>query len=259
MIQERLIQKFEYVWIDESKILRSKVKVVHLVDGGEVDAKDWSQKNFILKPIKNYNNPFDYHWPQSQGAMGKLVLCELFNEDQTPHSSNVRSQFDDKEEIPIQLQQEYFLEGFPNAGLTRPVRDSSITSNVIVPVSYTGRPMDLIDEDWPDLGVVGQRKDTAYCGTGSYNVAGRKLAEEHMDHCLDAGIGIDELEAQEIVGRWKYNYSGFGGKNSADDMLMSRYIMQRLSEEHNVKVTWIDEEPWCPCNPYEIVKEILSG
>ena len=244
--------------MDGSKYLRSFVRI----EKAEELLEDyWPDKlpmplrpDFLLNPIKLFNNPFNYHYPQSQTAVGKLVLCEVLNADGTPHESNTRSlhhYLDDNEETEFELQQEYSIEGFPNAGLTRPIRDSSLTSNVIVPVSYTGRPMDLIDEDWPDLGVVGQSKDTAYCGTGSYNVAGRKLAEEHLDHCLDAGIFIKKLNAEGIVGQWKYYYSGLGSKNSADDMLMSRYIMQRLTEEHNVKVTWI--EPGPNSDPYKLV------
>ena len=55
---------------------------------------------------------------------------------------------------------------------------------------------------------------------------------------MEAGIDLTGTNAEVMIGQWEYQCLGKGAKNAADDLWMSRYIVQRLTEEYNVSVNW---------------------
>ena len=207
--------KVEYVWLDgclPEPNLRSKIKVedcdkideefepsMWAFDGSSTEQATGDNSDCLLKPIKTYDHPFEF---------GKMVLCEVLNGDGTPHKSNVRNSFEDNEDWWFGFEQEYVLE------------------------NGTGKPLGFPDSGFP------KPQGDFYCGSGPANVAGRKISDEHLECCLNSGISLTGTNAEVMIGQWEYQCFGVGAKNAADDLWMSRYIMQRLTEEHNVNVNW---------------------
>jgi glutamine synthetase len=70
-----------------------------------------------------------------------------------------------------------------------------------------------------------------YCGVGAENVAGRTFVDEHMQACMHAGIRITGTNAEVALGQWEYQVFGTSQKGAADDLWMSRYILERLGEQ----------------------------
>ena len=92
----------EYVWLDgyqPEPTLRSKIKIIDRYcsslnevpewgfDGSSTQQAEGSNSDCILKPIRLYDSPF---------ASDQLVMCEVYNADGTPHSTNTRSKITKK-------------------------------------------------------------------------------------------------------------------------------------------------------------------
>jgi len=75
-----------------------------------------------------------------------------------------------------------------------------------------------------------------YCAVGSENIAGRDIVEEHLDTCLAAGIEITGINAEVMLGQWEYQCFGKGAKEAADSLILSRYLLHRISEKYGVKL-----------------------
>lgn len=207
--------KFEYVWTDgynPTPNFRSKTKVLEVSEDyhGELDLiPDWSfdgsstlqaegaSSDCILKPVRVYKDPARLN--------GYLVLCEVYDANENPHCTNTRALFDDAEDLWLGFEQEYVLTvndkplGFPSTGYPAP-------------------------------------QGMYYCGVGYGNVVERELVEEHLDHCINCGINITGVNAEVMIGQWEYQVLGIGAKKAADDLMISRYLLQRTSEKYKCKV-----------------------
>ena len=194
----------EYVWLGANNELRSKTKVVSgeisLVeemplwsfDGSSTEQAPGNHSDCILKPVKAYPNPFQVMTVNDY----YLVMCEVFNDD-----SNKRVEIkNDSQTYWFGFEQEYFI-------------------------YRHGRPF-----GWPASSDA-MPQGPYYCGVGAENVAGRTFVDEHMQMCLHAGIRITGTNAEVALGQWEYQVFGTGQKGAADDLWMSRYILERLGEQ----------------------------
>ena len=77
---------------------------------------------------------------------------------------------------------------------------------------------------------------------GTNNIIGREIVEEHYMACLEAGIRVSGINAEVMLGQWEYQVGPSDGLSAADELWMSRYIMERVCEKHNVVVSW-DPKP----------------
>ena len=66
----------------------------------------------------------------------------------------------------------------------------------------------------------------------------RKIVEEHLDICLDAGINHEGINAEVAKGQWEFQIFGKGSKKAADEMWVARYILQRLTEKYGLDVEY---------------------
>ena len=59
-----------------------------------------------------------------------------------------------------------------------------------------------------------------YTGVGYKNVGdiARKIVEEHLDLCLDAGINHEGINAEVAKGQWEFQIFGKGSKKAADEI-----------------------------------------
>jgi glutamine synthetase len=235
--------KLEYIWVDgqsPTAELRSKTKVIDSekletpgrpfnkgfdiekfpiwsFDGSSTEQADGNDSDCLLKPVSYYLDPFR--------NSSFLVMCEVLNPDGTPHKTNNRRKLveaynENKETEPLfGIEQEYvFLENKLNKNSRQQLLGWPKNEGNMVP---QGR---------------------YYCGVGADRVIGREIAEEHMEMCLNANIGITGINAEVMASQWEYQVGTLGPLEVSDQLWISRWILNRVCEKYNVKVT-IEPKP----------------
>ena len=221
----------EYIWIGGHEELRSKTKVMHdekdsmhlkdskkatdfpewNYDGSSTDQASGEDSEIVLKPAAIFKDPFREN--------GQLVLCETFTPDGNPHSTNKRnnaveifnSNLDAKPWYG--LEQEYFI----------------LDGKTKQPLGYFGD-----DKTAPQ----GQY----YCSVGTENAFGRKIAEEHLQCCIKAGIKISGINGEVAPGQWEFQIGPCEGIEEGDHLWVARYLLNRVAEKHGVIITF-DPKP----------------
>ena len=209
-----MIHKLEYIWLDgysPEPNLRSKTKVITSeteptleslpiwnFDGSSTQQAEGNFSDCLLKPVKLIRDP--------QRKNGYLVLCEVLNPDMTPHPSNTRSQIKDNSNMWVGFEQEYFI----------------------------------YDGELPLGHFKGKMKPQGeyYCGIGSENVSGRNIVEHHLDVCLSAGLNVTGINAEVALGQWEFQVMGKGTLDSCDQLILCRYLLERVAETYNVKIEY---------------------
>jgi glutamine synthetase len=210
-----MIYKFEYIWLDgytPEPNLRSKTKVINFTkedftisdlpmwnfDGSSTKQAEGIDSDCLLKPVKMIKDP--------QRKNGYLVLCEVLNPDETPHISNNRSKITDDSNLWLGFEQEFFIY---KKGL--PLGHSEVSV----------RP-----------------QGEYYCGIGHENVSGRDIIEHHLDVCISAGLNMTGINAEVALGQWEYQVMGKGTLEACDQLIISRYLLNRLSETYGVSIEY---------------------
>ena len=209
-----MIHKLEYIWLDgysPEPNLRSKTKVITSeteptleslpiwnFDGSSTQQAEGNFSDCLLKPVKLIRDP--------QRKNGFLVLCEVLNPDMTPHPSNTRSQIKDNSNMWVGFEQEYFI----------------------------------YDGELPLGHFKGKMKPQGeyYCGIGSENVSGRNIVEHHLDVCLSAGLNVTGINAEVALGQWEFQVMGKGTLDSCDQLILCRYLLERVAETYKVKIEY---------------------
>mgnify|MGYP001352448237 CR=1 FL=1 len=217
----------EYIWLGGNGELRSKTKVLHdfrlqsleatnfpmwNYDGSSTAQAEGYRSELKLKPVAVYYNPFSN---QNTVAGNFLVLCETLDKLGKALPTNTRAAAADlfethkaKTEKPwFGIEQEYFIMGGGKFN----------GFNSITQGQY-------------------------YCSVGSKNAYNREVAEEHMQLCLKAGLTVSGINAEVAPCQWEYQIGPCKGIDSGDQIWISRWIMERLSEKHNVNIRW-DPKP----------------
>jgi len=216
-----LSYKAEYIWIDGTEPtarLRSKTRI--LADGAELP--DWSfdgsstnqapgdNSDCILKPVFSCPDPI-------RGGDNKLVLCEVFLVDGTPHETNTRAKLRpvaeryEEQESWYGIEQEYTF-----------FKD--------------GRPLGFPERGFP------APQGFYYCGVGADEVFGRDIVEAHMDACLAAGLKISGINAEVMPGQWEFQIGPAGPVEVADHVWVARWLLYRIAEDYGVSAT-LDPKP----------------
>ena len=215
--------KLEYIWLDGTEPttqLRSKTKIVKSFgrDGGEAPiwAFDGSSTNqavgsdsdCVLKPVRIYPNPLE------DSDYASIVLCEVWNVDDTPHKTNTRrlleetiSEIEDDIDEWVGFEQEYTL--FEN-----------------------GLPF-----GWPEIGEPPPQGDY-YCGRN----AGEEIVTEHTNACIEAGVFIVGTNAEVMLGQWEYQIGAGGSIHMSDDLWVARWLMEKICYKYGVTVS-LDPKP----------------
>jgi len=220
----------EYIFLDGNKPqhLRSKTKIVksktHKVistlfseykgditkvskwnfDGSSTNQAPTNKSELILNPVNVFMDPF-------KPEKGLLILCDVEYPNGEIHPSNTRRTLkellDDNnmgpDYIRMGLEQEYFIYD-----------------------KETNKPL-----GWPKDGFPKAQGDF-YCAVGGNNVMGREFAYEHSYLCEYAGLDIDGINIEVALGQLEYQISGYGIE-CCDQLWMSRYILERLTERQN--------------------------
>jgi len=205
------MHKLEYLWLDgcTPTQIRYKTKVVKDFgkkeeapiwgfDGSSTEQADGNNSDCVLKPVRVYPNPLETN--------SSIVLCEVWNVDDTPHESNTRRLLeetitDDIDEW-VGFEQEYTL-------------------------FKGGKPY-----GWPSVGQPPPQGDY-YCGRN----IGEKVSREHMNACIEAGISICGTNAEVMLGQWEYQIGAGGSIHMSDDLWVARWLLERICEEHEVVIS----------------------
>jgi glutamine synthetase len=225
-----------YIWLDgakPTKKLRSKTRILPHPTQKEMELEDFPEWGFdgsstyqaegrysdlILKPVNFIRNPLLHD-------DNYLVLCEVFNPDNTPHPTNTRSKLcqlldagGNKADAWIGFEQEYTL--------------------------FQGN----VPLGWPENGYPAPQ-GPFYCGVGADEVFGRELVQDHTQACLDSGLHLFGINAEVMPGQWEFQI-GYRGieEESADPLTISdhlwfaRWLLYRIGEEYNITAT-LDPKP----------------
>ena len=225
----------EYIWLDgtqPTQSLRSKTRLLELqnenpqakdcpiwsFDGSSTYQSEGSSSDLTLQPVRVVRDPI-------RGNGNYLVLCEVFNNDKTAHTTNHRAtlrdilaQGADKNEPWVGFEQEFTL--------------------------FSGRnPL-----GWPENGFP-RPQGPFYCGVGAENVYGRDIVEHFTTLALEAGLLIYGTNAEVMPGQWEYQVGYRGFNNDTNDALtfcdhqhLARWLLCRVAEEYGVSVSF-DNKP----------------
>ena len=210
--------KLEYIWLDGYKptqSLRGKTKIVEDFSGKLEDCEVWSfdgssteqaeggSSDCLLKPVYVCKDP---------GRTGEswIVMCEVLNADGTPHASNGRATINDPDDdFWFGFEQEYVL----------------IDIETDKPVGF------------PQGGYPGPQ-GPYYCSVGAANAVARDMIEEHMDICLEAGLNVEGINAEVMMGQWEYQIFAKGAAAAGDQIWISRYLLERTGEKYGIKIDY---------------------
>jgi len=209
------MHKLEYLWLDgcSPTQIRYKTKVVKDFgnkeapvwgfDGSSTEQADGGSSDCVLKPVRVYPNPLE--------SNSSIVLCEVFNVDDTPHSTNTRRMLEET------------LEDL----------ESNIDEWVGYEQEYTLYDLDTSKPlGWPIPGEPPPQGDY-YCGRN----IGEKISREHLNVCIDAGISICGTNAEVMLGQWEYQIGAGGSIHMSDDLWVARWLLERIAEKHEVVVS----------------------
>ncbi len=210
------VYKAHYIWLDGQKPtakMRGKTRIIPLgeeppiwgFDGSSTEQAVGHASDCVLKPVFVCPDPV-------RGGANKLVLCEVFNTDMTPHESNTRAKLraiaeqTASEEPWFGIEQEYtFFDG--------------------------ARPL-----GWPKNGFPAPQGGY-YCGVGADEVFGREIVEDHLDACLAAGLAISGINAEVMPAQWEFQVGPVGALEVSDQLWIARWLLYRVAEDYGVSAT----------------------
>ncbi len=137
-------------------------------------------------------------------------MTEVLNADGTPHESNGRATIsDDDDDFWFGFEQEYTLWdpdnnlplGFPKDGYPRP-------------------------------------QGPYYTSVGTQNTFGRDLVEEHLQLCLEAGLNVEGINAEVMMGQWEFQIFAKGACSAGDQIWVGRYLLERTAEKYGIVINW---------------------
>ncbi len=214
----------EYVWLGGNSELRSKARTIVTnnnklelsdlpnwdYDGSSTNQAEGNNSEVIIKPRAIFPCPF-------RKENNILVMCDTYTPEDKPLSNNHRNNASNifnkclQEKPWFGIEQEFFM-------INR----------------KTKKPIGFPEEGNPNP------QGQYYCSVGAGNAVGREIIEEHYQACLESNINISGINAEVALGQWEYQIGPCEGIESGDHVWMSRYILQRVAEKHDVL---IDFEP----------------
>mgnify|MGYP003683404701 CR=1 FL=1 len=210
----------EYIWIGGNKEIRGKTKIIKLknhslhlnncpiwnYDGSSTNQASGDDSEVMLHPVRLYNNPF-------RPKYSYLVLCQTMNKDGTSHTTNTRH---DAETIF----NKYQVEHKPLYGIEQEF--FMIDNNTKYPLGYNPE-----GDNKP--------QGSYYCSVGTNNCFGRNISDEMLNACLRTKLNITGLNFEVAPGQCELQLCETGIK-AADDLIILRYILHRVGENHNISI-----------------------
>jgi len=198
----------EYIWIGGNGEFRSKTRVLDNYvafpdwnyDGSSTgQASDSGNTEVNLRPVYYCENPFIIRTPL---ICSYLVLCETGTSSDRQTAVNIFNQGFDFNPW-FGLEQEYFFATTP--------------TNI------------FFDKH--------EKSGRFYCGVGLSSTE-RKIVEEHLIACLQANIQISGTNAEVEQHQWEFQVGPCEGIGAADQLMMARYILERIAEKYGLFVCY---------------------
>jgi len=227
--------KFEYIWTDGSSSIRSKTKYMVIdrskikspsdfisnipewsFDGSSTNQAKTENSDCILKPVKIVPNTTSMNRFPSF-----IVLCEVLDSDGNAHETNTRSKLLDRVK-ETELDDMWF----------------SVEQEFTMMNPFNNKPIgwEEYSNDTPPP------QGDYYCGVGFGSVEGRELIEQHALACIGSGITIAGTNAEVMLSQWEYQTEPKPAIEAADDLIISRFLLQRIGERMNVAISY-DPKP----------------
>jgi glutamine synthetase len=234
----------EYIWVDKSGIPRSKIRTSsnepliymdHQFENPQNFLSNWNfdgsstgqnwlcpsptDTEVVLKPVRAYTSPLDKNTV--------LVLCQLDLDYSTDSAIlqgppipgfNTRSwaaRVDTKygeQKVWFGAEQEYF------------VLDPEAKNAGNYPYN------------WFRHGC--QEQGNFYCSVGYPESQVSDMTREHMQLCASMGIKISGINCEVAPSQWEFQVGPDNLLKVADDLVMARYILLRLSTKYKVKISF---------------------
>ncbi|CAM0902145.1 unnamed protein product [Alopecurus aequalis] len=217
----------EYIWVGGSGLdIRSKSRTISKpvedpselpkwnYDGSSTGQAPGEDSEVILYPQAIFKDPF-------RGGNNILVVCDTYTPQGEPIPTNKRARaaqiFSDPKvssQVPwFGIEQEYTL----------------MQRDVNWPLG------------WPVGGYPGPQ-GPYYCAVGSDKSFGRDIADAHYKACLYAGVEISGTNGEVMPGQWEYQVGPSVGIDAGDHIWISRYLLERITEQAGVVLT-LDPKP----------------
>eukprot|EP00980_Cylindrotheca_fusiformis_P010118 scaffold2249_cov86-Cylindrotheca_fusiformis.AAC.2 len=228
----------EYVWVDADGTTRSKTRTLPAAkaesiktlpkwnfDGSSTGQAPGDDSEVILKPCRIFKDPFR---PRQDGIHNILVMCETYTPAGEPLESNTRAiaakafEGNEDEEVWFGMEQEYTL----------------FNMDEKTPLG------------WPQNGFPNRPQGPYYCSVGPENSFGRSISDALYKAALYAGITISGTNGEVMPGQQEYQVGPCVGIDAGDQLMMSRYILQRVCEDFQV---------YCTLHPKPIVDGDWNG
>lgn len=208
--------KLEYIWLDgyqPTQSLRAKTKIVKDFSGKLEDCPVWSfdgssteqapggSSDCLLKPVFVCPDP-------GRLGDGYLVMCEVLDHEGNPHKSNGRSTIeDDDNDFWFGFEQEYTIWD-----------------------PETNKPIGFPADGYPGP------QGPYYCSVGTGKAVGRDIVEEHLELCLQAGLNVEGINAEVMMGQWEFQVFAKGAKEAGDQVWVARFLLERVAEKHGMSI-----------------------
>jgi len=228
----------EYVWVDAEGNTRSKTRTLPAekandvsslpkwnFDGSSTDQAPGDDSEVILKPQRIFKDPFR---PREDGEANILVMCDTYTPAGDPLPTNQRAvaqaafEGNEDQEIWFGMEQEFTLFNLDER----------------TPLG------------WPEGGMPSRPQGPYYCSVGPENSFGRHITDAMYKACLYAGIEISGTNGEVMPGQQEYQVGPCVGIEAGDQLMMSRYILQRVCEDFQV---------YCTLHPKPIVDGDWNG
>jgi len=228
----------EYVWVDAAGNTRSKTRTLPVskaesvdtlpkwnFDGSSTGQAPGDDSEVILRPVRIFKDPFH---PRDDGVDNILVMCDPYTPAGDPLPTNTRYPAEqvfkehEEQECWFGLEQEFTL----------------FNTDQRTPLG------------WPKGGQPSRPQGPYYCSVGPENNFGRHITDSMYRACLYAGIEISGTNGEVMPGQQEYQVGPCVGIDAGDQLMMSRYILQRICEDFQV---------YCTLHPKPIVDGDWNG
>jgi glutamine synthetase len=213
----------EYIWIDGEN-LRSKIKVVTNeteigkwnFDGSSTGQSETKNSDLILNPIDKIVNPL-----LPDNIDGYIVLCEVLNQDYTPHETNFYARLQNNNNASdgntwFGFEQEYILLN----------KDKTLYGvNQDKKNRFSKQKNNLHSNQY-------------YCSVGASNTFGRKIADEHLYASLRAELAICGTNAEVTPSQWEFQIGPASAIRTSNDLWFARYLLIKIAEKYDIDVTF---------------------
>lgn len=223
-------RKIRYLWLDHDGEIRNKLKIASdfkalknnqfkvnewNFDGSSTNQSTTEDSDLTIKPCRVYV-PFDPQHPQNfkheDFTREIIVLCTVHDSNGNPVLSEKRPQLESlnekykSNEWWFGIEQEYTL-------------------------FKGGKPLGWPSNDSPEA------QGAYYCGVGQGIIDGQDISNEHVDECIIYDISIYGTNAEVMLGQWEYQIGTDDALKVSDDIIVSRYLLHRIAQKHQVKVS----------------------